>query len=80
MKLFLIINSGSFKQHFDTSKIVRKINLSDNFVNFEFLSFQILLTLTLVLLASQESLRTHFKHEDIQFHMNGVLARIDSLL
>ena len=43
------------------------------------LSFQILLTITLVILASQESLSTHFKTDYINIHKNGVSAGIDSV-
>ena len=51
------------------------------FVNiFLILSFQILLITTLVILASQDSLSTHFKAEYIHFQMNGVSAAIESLL
>ena len=36
--------------------------------------------MTLVILASQESVSTHFKAEYIHFHMNGVSAGVDSSL
>ena len=51
-------------------------NFSQKFKNF---TFQILLTITLVIFASQETLSTHFKADYINFHMNGLSADIDSL-
>ena len=44
------------------------------------MSFQILFIITLVFLASRDSLSTHFKAEHIHFHMNGVSDGIDLLL
>ena len=46
----------------------------------ELIGFQILLIITLVILASRDSLSTHFKAEYIHVNMNGVSAGIDSLL
>ena len=54
--------------------------MCEKFVNLLILCFQIMLSITLIILASQENLSTHFKAEYIHFHMNGVSAGIDSIL